>query len=104
MATTDNLQNTGIYGLQGGNVVVVSAVGVINFETGSQIQVNGAQPGPTSALTDNTGGAVSNTLAAITAGAGYTQADMVAAKNALASLAAKVNALLTLMKNIGMST
>lgn len=43
------------------------------------------------ALTNNTGGTVSTTLAAITAGATYSQADMVAVKNALASLADQVN-------------
>jgi hypothetical protein len=43
------------------------------------------------ALTNNTGGTVSTTLAAITAGAAYTQADMLAVKNALASLADQVN-------------
>lgn len=43
------------------------------------------------ALTNNTGGTVSTTLAAITAGATYTQADMLAVKNALASLADQVN-------------
>jgi hypothetical protein len=42
------------------------------------------------ALTDNTGGTVSTTLAAITAGASYAQADMVAAKNAIASLKAEL--------------
>jgi hypothetical protein len=41
-------------------------------------------------LTDNTGGAVSTTLAAITAGAGYAQADATATKNAIASLAAEL--------------
>ena len=45
------------------------------------------------ALTNNTGGTVSTTLAAITAGASYTQADMTAVKNALASLADQVNKL-----------
>jgi hypothetical protein len=44
-------------------------------------------------LTDNTGGTASVTLAAITAGAAYAQADMVAVKNAIASLAAIVNAI-----------
>ena len=44
-------------------------------------------------LTNNTGGTVSTTLAAITAGASYTQADMTAVKNALASLADQVNKL-----------
>lgn len=45
------------------------------------------------ALTNNTGGTISTTLAAITAGAAYTQADMLAVKNALASLADQVNKL-----------
>jgi hypothetical protein len=45
------------------------------------------------ALTNNTGGTVSTTLAAITAGAIYTQADMLAVKNALASLADQFNKL-----------
>jgi hypothetical protein len=47
------------------------------------------------ALTNNTGGTVSTTLAAITAGATYTQADMLAVKNALASLADQVNKIRT---------
>jgi hypothetical protein len=42
------------------------------------------------AITNNTGGAVSTTLAAITAGAAYAQGDMTATKNALASLADQV--------------
>ena len=45
------------------------------------------------ALTDSTGGTVSTTLAAIAAGTLYTQADMLAVKNALASLADQVNKL-----------
>ena len=45
-------------------------------------------------LTNNTGGTASDTLAAIAAGASYTQADMQAVRNAIASLTAKVNALL----------
>lgn len=47
-------------------------------------------------LTDSSGGTASNTLAAITAGASYAQADLTAVKNAIASLAAKVNTLLAL--------
>ena len=49
---------------------------------------------PTS-LTDSSGGTPSTTLAAITAGASYAQADMVAAKNAIASLNAQINNVLT---------
>ena len=45
------------------------------------------------ALTNNTGGTVSTTLAAITAGASYAQADMTAVKNALASIADQLNKL-----------
>lgn len=44
------------------------------------------------AITDSTGGAASATFAAITAGAGYAQADMVAVKNALAEIALVLNA------------
>lgn len=56
------------------------------------------------ALTDSTGGAVSNTLAAITAGAAYAQADATATKNAIASLSAKVNAIRTALINAGIMT
>jgi hypothetical protein len=45
----------------------------------------------TSQLTDSTGGTVSTTLAAITAGASYAQADLTAIKNAIASLASAAN-------------
>lgn len=46
---------------------------------------------PTASIIDQTGGTVSNTFAAITAGAAYAQADAVAMKNAIATLAAKIN-------------
>jgi hypothetical protein len=100
----DALQNTAIYGKQGGSTWVVSAGGIINIETGAVIQFNGVQPGPTGAIVDNTGGVATTTFAAIAAGAGYTQADMVAVKNALASIAAQYNAVLTILKNLGLST
>jgi hypothetical protein len=45
------------------------------------------------AITNNTGGVVSTTFAAITAGASYAQADATATKNALASTADQVNKL-----------
>ena len=53
------------------------------------------------ALTDSTGGTPSSTLAAISAGAAYAQADAVATKNALASLAANNNAILAALKAAG---
>lgn len=43
-------------------------------------------------ITDSTGGTASTTVAAITAGASYAQADMVAVKNGLASIIAQLNA------------
>ena len=46
------------------------------------------------ALTDSSTGTAGNTIAAITAGAAYAQADAVALKNAVASLSAKVNLLI----------
>lgn len=52
------------------------------------------------AITDSTGGTASNTIAAITAGASYAQADLTAVKNGLASVSAKVNTILTLLRNL----
>lgn len=51
-------------------------------------------------LTDSTGGTASTTLAAITAGASYAQADMSAVKNALASIAARLAEVRTDVANI----
>lgn len=45
------------------------------------------------AITDSTGGTPSTTAAAITAGGSYAQADMVAVKNAIASILAQLNKL-----------
>ena len=61
------------------------------------------QANPTE-LTDSTGGTATNTLAAITAGAAYAQADMTAVKNALASLAAKLTAVQEALKTAGVFT
>ena len=55
--------------------------------------LNGPLSGVTT-FTDNSGGTASNTLAAVTAGASYAQADIVALKNAVASLAAKLNTII----------
>ena len=51
-------------------------------------------------LTDNTGGTASVTLAAITAGAAYDQADLIAIKDAIASLAARFAEVKTDVTNI----
>jgi hypothetical protein len=54
------------------------------------------------ALTDSTGGTASTTLAAITAGAAYAQADLTAIKNAIASLARAVNAINSTLNTLGL--
>ncbi len=54
------------------------------------------------ALTDSTGGTPSTTLAAITAGASYAQADMTAVKNALASQARLLNELRNQLVALGL--
>lgn len=52
------------------------------------------------ALTDSTGGTASTTLASITAGATYLQADLTAIKNAIASLAARLAEVKTDVANV----
>lgn len=56
-------------------------------------------PSSLTALTDSTGGTASSTLAAITAGSSYAQADMVAVKNALASIAAQLSDIIDVLKD-----
>jgi hypothetical protein len=51
-------------------------------------------------VTDSTGGTASTTLAAITAGAAYDQADLTAIKNAIASLASQLAKIRTDVANI----
>src|ERR1700733_8059020 len=89
---------------QGGAVLAVGPSGTIDIAPGGKLTAAGVQAGPTSALTDSTGGTPSGTLAAITAGGSYAQADMTAVKNALASLAAQYNALLVILQGIGASS
>ena len=56
------------------------------------------------AITDSTGGTAANTIAAITAPASNATtsltADMTAVKDGLASVSAKVNTILTLLRNL----
>jgi hypothetical protein len=74
------------------NVVVEAAEGPrLGFFAATPV----TQPGRAGQLTDSTGGAVTSTLAA-----GITDA---VAKNAIASLAAKVNALENIVHNLGLS-
>jgi hypothetical protein len=100
----DGSYNTQNQEQQGGSVWVIGPSGILDFAVGAKMTNAGVQAGPTSAITDSTGGTPSTTLAAITAGASYAQADMVAVKNALASLAAQYNALLAILQGIGASS
>lgn len=88
----------------GVNTGLISEVGALTMTKGVGeygVTAPGSQPTRVGQLTDNSGGSATGTIAAITAGAGYTQADMLAAKNAIASLTAKVNALELIMHNKG---
>lgn len=80
---------------------------VLASSTGAKLGFHSATPvvqaSRVGVLTDSTGGTVSTTLAAITAGTLYAQADMVAAKNAIASLAAKLNAAELVLHNLGLT-
>lgn len=67
------------------------------------LPASGTQTPAVVALTDSSGGTASNTVAAIAAGAAYTQADAVAMKNAIASLTAKVNALNAALQAAGIT-
>ena len=98
----DASYNTLNYRQQGGAVDVIG--GELRIASGGKLTANGTQAGPTATITDNTGGTASATLAAITAGASYSQADMQAVQNALASLAAQYNALLAILKGIQATT
>jgi len=78
----------------------------LNLIEGAVIRMNGttvlgAQGAAPAPLTDNSGGAASGTLAAISAGAAYSQADAVAIKNALASITATQTALINALKAAG---
>lgn len=72
-----------------------NATAIVQPSGASQATVSQTQ----TSLTDSTGGSVSTTLAAITAGAAYAQADATAMKNAIASLAAELALVKTDMAN-----
>ena len=91
------------YEVQGGAKWVVSGELSIVVSAGAKITADGTQAGAINATVDNSGGVASDTIAAIAAGAGYTQADMVAVKNALASLSGKQNALIAALHGVGIT-
>ncbi|OWK34962.1 hypothetical protein [Fimbriiglobus ruber] len=94
--------NTLNYEEQGGGEWHIG--GLLIIDTGGSIIATGGAQATLSNLTDNTGGTASTTLAAIAAGSSYAQADMVAVKNALASVTAQLNATITALKALGIST
>ena len=63
------------------------------FKLDNSVALNSIGTAAASQLTDNTGGTASTTVAAITAGAAYAQADMTAVKNGLASIIKQLNLL-----------
>jgi hypothetical protein len=83
------------------NVLAAQVRGVLNNgpEWTSTLTGSSATTSLT-AIIDSTGGSATNTIAAITAGATYAQADLTAVKNGLASVTAKVNTILTLLRNL----
>jgi hypothetical protein len=89
------------YEEQGGSNWVIG--GTLTILSGATIIPTGGTTPTLTSLVDNSGGTPSGTLAAITAGASYAQADMVAVKNAIADLAASVNAIVAAVKGIGVS-
>lgn len=88
----DPTVDTQVYIKQGAAEAVIGPTGVLNILTGGKILAAGVQAAHVPALTDNSGGAASDTIAAISD---------TATKNAVASLAAKVNALIAADQGIG---
>jgi hypothetical protein len=81
-----------IYRKQGGNELVVASGGKIVLETGGAIVPNsGTQATAIASLTDSTTGTASDTLDDTTAGQ----------KDDIASLAAKINAILAALRGAG---
>jgi hypothetical protein len=79
--------------------VTITYLGATTIPAGTKFDFFIPKIAALDALTDSTGGTASNTLAAITAGASYAQADITAIKNALASLAARQAQIQTLLVN-----
>ena len=90
--------NTKVYSPQGGSTLEVASGGSINVQSGGKItsgaEGSGSQAAAIAQTTDNSGGAASDTIAAISD---------TATKNAIASLTAKLNALQTACKNVGIT-
>lgn len=79
--------------------ITITYKGLTSIPAGTRFDFFLPRVGALNALTDSTGGTASNTLAAITAGASYAQADMTAVKNGLATIAAKIALIQTALAN-----
>lgn len=79
--------------------ITITYLGSTSIPAGTTFDFYIPTIGALDALTDSTGGTASNTLAAITAGASYAQADLTAIKNGLATLAAKIALIQTALAN-----
>ncbi len=104
--TGANLISTGdISGNSLSSLTTVTANGNIATGTGLVVagnQVVGAQQPNVLNLLDNSGGTADGTIAVITQVANAGSADLVPTQNAIADLAAKVNAILTALKAHGL--
>ncbi len=89
--------NALVYNEQGGAKLVVASGGQISIESGGKITAAGTQASAIVDITDNTGGTASNTIAN-TAGANPTTAEF---ENAVASITAKLNAVLAALRGAG---
>jgi len=78
-----------VYLKQGGDELVVASGGAINVETGGAIKANGTQASAIASLTDGTTGTASDTVDDATA----------SVKDDIASLAAKINAILVVLRD-----
>ena len=89
--------NALVYNEQGGSKLVVASGGQISIESGGKITAAGTQASAIVDITDNTGGTAGDTIAN-TGGANPTTAEF---ENAVASITAKLNAVLAALRGAG---
>lgn len=94
-------ENAKVHHSQTPDTMTIESGGALDFKSGGKQLAAGTQASAIAALTDSTGGTASSTLASITAGASYSQADATAIKNALASIAAKQNLIIAALQGVG---
>jgi multidrug resistance efflux pump len=92
----DNTYQPKVYKKQPGDTLVVASGGAIDIETGGVIKANGTQAGAIVNLTDSTTGTADNTVADV--GGAFSQATL---NNNFADIIAKVNGILTAIRNAG---